>query len=390
MNEENKVETLDDAPVVETLDSVSTPETLDEPATEAPAPVVIESEAAQPEPVTEAATEAPKVEEAPTEPVTEAPKEEPTTEAPAPAKTKKKGKGGVLLILLILVIIIFVVWFFVLGGNEMLGFKSAEPEQGNTNNTPQDPEPNKKLKELDINSDEVTKAMENFSLIDVSDDELTKNASYNVSSLSFKQKVDTMGKKVDDTHVAACGNPFGEELTLEQINEFLATVLDASFTKEEIESNGVEDSFTTIENDTINGLKVDGTALYSIWVIDGKYYVRLNICDGLGKNDVVYKKVVKAEKDDNNLYVYEKRAFYEIGKIVSDSEADGMPVVEINYYKDSAKTELIETLQGIHVTVLNPYYEQKNEITWDKYDTYKYTFKIKDGNYYFEKFEKAK
>ena len=177
--EENKVETLDDAPAVESLDSTPAPEKLDEPATEAPAPVV------EAEPVTEAptvvvetpteapapelVTEAPKVEETPTEPVTEATKEEPATEAapaPAPAEQKKKGKGGVLLILLILVLVIFAVWFFVLGGNEMLGLKKAEeePQQEEKEESKQEENSNKEVELAD--SDSATKdRMEKFIFI---------------------------------------------------------------------------------------------------------------------------------------------------------------------------------------------------------------------------------
>ena len=322
------------------------------------------------------------------EPVTEAPKEKPAAEVAAPNESKKKGKGGVLIVLLILVLVIFAVWFFVLGGNEMLGLKKTpkEPNQGQT----EDPKPTeKKIEEVEITSSEVTKALNNFEMIDISKEELTKDGLYNISSLSFKQKIETLGRTVssnDSTKIAYCANEFENDITLEKINEYLGMVLGISVTKEELESNGSKDTFQTLEN-KVSGIHVPGNGLYSLWIVDGKYYVRNEICDGGGIDDILYKKVIKAEKDDSNLYVYEKRAFYDLG---NRNEKGELVKVEVKYYKDFAKTQLVETLEGTEVPTINSYVEQKNEITWDSYSTYKYTFKIKNGNYYFEKYELVK
>lgn len=312
-------------------------------------------------------------------------KEETSSNVTKEQASKKKGAGGMILILIALVLVLFVVWFFLLGGNETLGFKKSVEEANKQ----------EKAVEVDITSDEVTKALENFNNINITNDELTKNGEYNISSLTLKQKIEALGRIVGikkQSAIAFCGNDFKEDLTLEDMNNYLKEVLDTTLTLEELKSNGVEEKVQIIVDDDPNpkilkGILVSGGEEYSIWIIDGKYYLRSYSCDGFSVDNVVYKKTIKAEKDDNNLYVYEKRAFYEIG---NEFPTEEMPKVEIKYYKDYAKKELVETVEGTHVTALNDYYKQEKDITWDSYNTYKYTFKIKDGNYYFEKFELVK
>ena len=136
--EENKQETSD----IEVLGNTG----VIEPVTEEPVAEPVQ-EATPVEPVVE--EPAPAVEPAPepTPEVAAAPAPEPTPEvAPAPTpvesapvvtpepakpeEPKKKGKGGLLIVLLLLVVGLFAVWFFVLGGQEMLGLKSSEePKQ---------------------------------------------------------------------------------------------------------------------------------------------------------------------------------------------------------------------------------------------------------------------
>lgn len=102
----------------------------------------------------------------------------------------------------------------------------------------------------------------------------------------------------------------------------------------------------------------------------------------MGK-DYVIKKIVGEKKDGDHLYVYEKQAF---ARYSNPSIILGNFLVD--YYKDYNKTILLEkNLDSIEFT------DEKNvdgkNITpdWDLYNTYKYTFKIVDNKYYFERLE---
>ena len=106
-------------------------------------------------------------------------------------------------------------------------------------------------------------------------------------------------------------------------------------------------------------------------------------CDEIFQgDDYVNKKIISAEKNNDYLYVYEKHAFAKY----SDTETEGSSVV--NYYKDYNRTTLLEKdLDSIEFTDAEGNVGKNSTPKWDLYNTYKYTFKIIDNNYYFQSFE---
>ena len=99
------------------------------------------------------------------------------------------------------------------------------------------------------------------------------------------------------------------------------------------------------------------------------------------KQEVKYQKLQKeikelrqkAEKNDDYLFVYEKQAFGE------DYMEDDNDRFLTNYYKDYDRTVVLE--KGLIRDADNP------TPNWDLYNTYKYTFKNIDGDYFFESLE---
>ena len=89
----------------------------------------------------------------------------------------------------------------------------------------------------------------------------------------------------------------------------------------------------------------------------------------------IFKKYTRAEKNNNEVYLYEKIAFVNINLVDDSSEFD--------IYSDIEHTNLIAN------SVKN-----ENEIFSSKYinkfSEYKYTFKLEDGNYIFHSVEKVK
>ena len=88
-------------------------------------------------------------------------------------------------------------------------------------------------------------------------------------------------------------------------------------------------------------------------------------CDNLGKILPNYR-IINTSKDNNNFIIYVKIYFSSIGFI----------------YKDYAGKDVI-----YEATIENNFIVDDN---LDKFDTYKYTFKIDNGNYSFVSLEKIK
>jgi hypothetical protein len=302
----------------------------------------------------------------------------------------KKSKLPFILLLIILLIAGgFVGWFLALNTS---GSNNGQPVKKNGKQT------------VDISSGEVTKAIKGFDYININSDELLQNGLYNISNLSLAQKIETLGNIVYDKNrgiIATCGGQLITEISIDEMNNYIKEALDMVFTKEELEANAENSSYTYYvyeDNEDskfydIEGRVVSGSGDFWIFITNGKYYIMSNNCDGGDEEYILHKKLINAEKEDNKLYVYEKRAFYDIdydAEELSVENEDLYSKVIVNYFKDYEKTKFIESLEGGNYGGLTSYTEQSSELSWDNYNTYKYTFIIKNGNYYFQKYELVK
>lgn len=110
-----------------------------------------------------------------------------------------------------------------------------------------------------------------------------------------------------------------------------------------------------------------------LWFQDGEIIIGACGGDTRGPGYFIYRKFVKAEKTDGELYLYEKVAFADETDEVFDENV---------FYSDVEYTNKI--IEGV----------SEEEIFSSKYidklPEYKYTFKLEDGNYYFESVERVK
>ena len=265
---------------------------------------------------------------------------------------------------------------------------------GNVDNEPKEPEEKPTtttIEEIDISSSEVEDAMANFGLLAISEDELTKYDVYNVNKLTIYGIIETLGNIIsekDSSKLSYCGNTPQKALTLDKLNEYLSDYITYELTEDDISENAVKGTFEFIEGNKKGSIiKENDNSTYSLYIFDGKYYIHSSVCDGAPQGEIKHTKITKAETDVTSLYIYEKRAFYEITNNTKPTEDEIVKKVEFAYYKDYAKTDLVEKVFGTVTSLLNNKYEQKEELTWDKYNTYKYTFTLKDDVYYFYQYE---
>lgn len=287
---------------------------------------------------------------------------------------KKNGKGLVYLVVVLIVIILGLISYicydkFYLNSNNKNNTTENKVDNNNSNKSNSN-------EIISIDSTIVTNAMETFKKIYISDDNLYEKNNYSISEISNYDLIATALKNIDSSYiVSACvyDKP-RKTVSFEILNSALNKyILNQTITKSTVESLKKESSYPATQYevaDTGIDLKENGIELYSS-------------CDEIFQgDDYVNKKIISAEKNNDYLYVYEKHAFAKY----SDTETEGSSVV--NYYKDYNRTTLLEKdLDSIEFTDAEGNVGKNSTPKWDLYNTYKYTFKIVDNNYYFQSFE---
>ena len=274
-------------------------------------------------------------------------------------------------VLLILVLIVGVIIIGLLSYKMFIYDKKDNKE--NKDNDIINKDDNKK--DENITFDLANTAMKTFKKIYISDDNLYSKDNYNISEISNYDLVATALNNINKSLiVSTCTDKPREIVPYETLNAALNEFdINKKITVDTIKS--LEKESTDSQRYYVNNigivLKENGLELYGP-------------CDSMfmGK-DYVIKKIVGEKKDGDHLYVYEKQAF---ARYSNPSIILGNFLVD--YYKDYNKTILLEkNLDSIEFT------DEKNvdgkNITpdWDLYNTYKYTFKIVDNKYYFERLE---
>lgn len=113
---------------------------------------------------------------------------------------------------------------------------------------------------------------------------------------------------------------------------------------------------------------------------NGNIITSVDGCGGTwGPHYEIYKKYTKAEKNNNEIYLYEKIAFVNIKFVDYSNDYD----VSFDIYSD------IKHSKPIANNVINEK-EIFSSKYIDKFSEYKYTFKLEDGNYIFYSVEKVK
>ena len=146
-----------------------------------------------------------------------------------------------------------------------------------------------------------------------------------------------------------------ESYSIEEINEALNTI--------------VYDKNLTIEDIIQFGNFGDN----SKFTVDGNLVYYSGPCGDIwGADNHMQIKTYKVEKTDNSILIYQKVAFGKDYEYNNDTY-----VGTYKYYKDIEGKEYVETIED----------ENEKSLSYEKYNTYIATFKLINGNYYFEKYE---
>ena len=270
---------------------------------------------------------------------------------------KEKNYKAVTVIIIILLIIVIGLVVFVC--HDKLGSKNVNVDETNTvtenesNATP-----------ISIDSDTVKLAMEKFNGIRTYDKELYAVGGYNISNITDENVILTALDGLDEKYISPCNGSYKAQVaTIDVINATLEKyILNKKITLEDIRKvKEKSDAYDYVD------LKENGV------IIRGS-------CGGIWyPEDYVEKKIVKAETEDDYLYVYEVTAF---ARYIEDDMSQN-----VNYFSDFERKNVMEkNKKSLKVTPPEERTEKDNP-NWDLYNTYKYTFKKVNGSYYFQSLE---
>ena len=276
---------------------------------------------------------------------------------------KKSHKVLWTFLIFLLVIIAFVGGFFI---SKLFTDKKDEPKKEE-----------KVVKEIAVESEKVELSLKSLGKLAISEAILYKGDKFDIVDITDEQLLSTSLKQIPSEYIGYCGGLLEKEpASLELINRYLKPVImDKEVTFEMIKKLATyhDEYYGVYET------QVDGPGYYAVKGND--IYIGNVMCEGEPTAEILRQKVVKAEELDDYLYIYEKRAFYDV-----DFEAK-----TFKYYSDPLFKNLVETKKATVVDVFyNQTYNQTEDLNWDKYNTYKYTFKLVDGHYYFKTIELVK
>ena len=235
-----------------------------------------------------------------------------------------------------------------------------------------------KIQSLETTSKNVVDAMKQFTNVYISDTNLYRADIYKISNISNNDLVQTTINNIDRKLIASCVSDIKEaktEISFTDLNKTLnMVILEKEVNADTIKSLGKSKSFPTLDYGTVDPNSGDD---YGIILSKNGIKV-LGTCDGFGPGVYPYieKNIVKAEEDNNYIYIYEKQAF-----AVPEGHDENYDVI-YKYYDNFNHEGSAKESKTKQETIYTP-------LKWSLYNTYKYTFKIVNGNYYFEQFEKV-
>ena len=306
-----------------------------------------------------------------------------TNTAEVIAETPKKGnkkvvKGKSLTVFIIVIVVLAMAIAFGCGyvlHDKLDNNKKEEPKQQEPKkDEPKQDEPKKgENQKVALNETEIEAIMPAFNSLKIVDSNLYSNDKYEVSNMTDSELLLTGISSFGIKSVCADSNA-SQEVTVEMINERIKKYVDASLTMDRIKQ---------VDFDTLGGRDY----CYGVEILNDTTLKVTNCnCGSLADgSDFILTKIISGEKEGDFAYVYEKAAFgrYKNFTMSSDNELD--------YYLNYARTgKIVETLGDFHYSDENGNPMPGTEVNWDLYNTYKYTFKLVDGEYYFQSLELVK
>ncbi len=282
-------------------------------------------------------------------------------------KEKKNKKSIIILIVLLIVIILCLIGYICYDTFSSMNDTKSDNETTEVVDKTEKSEESE-IKHITIDSPEVKAAMKAFEMINITPSELYNSKGYNIDNISNYDLVSTglhnlVSNSNDGSglskYVAYCiseKSQLKDAIPVSELNKGLDKYLDKKITVDTIKglNKGASYSMAQYEVSDI-GIILEGDKMRLIGpcgaIFQGEPYQE--------------KKTIAAEMSNDELYVYEKVAF----GIYDDASKEGNPVA--SFYKEfSGKTKVSSGLKD-----------------WNEYNTYKYTFKISNNSYYFQKYE---
>ena len=224
-----------------------------------------------------------------------------------------------------------------------------------------------------IDEKEIQDVMKQLKAIKISESSLYGNNFYNVVDMNINELLITAFE--DFEIVPSCSESVNKILLSEEmINEKLNKYVNRYISMEEI--------IPLIESNSLN--LVQDKYCYTTEIVEDK--LNVSNCHCTTNHDevnVVSSKVIRAEKNSDFVYVYSKVAFGKY-KNYTNSLDD-----KVDYYLNNDRIgEAVETLNSSSIVDQFGMSTPDSEPNWDLYNTYKYTFRIAGGSYYFMSCEK--
>ena len=280
-------------------------------------------------------------------------------------KRKKKGNVVLTTLLIIVLLVAFLGIGFAIGSTEVFKKIATTNDKGETviKST---------TESLSIYDEKVTEALKGFEQLGFNpEDSYTSK----ITDITKKDLVVTALKGLKNEQINYCKGTKDEAttgLTIDELNTSLKNaVADGKLSIEDIDNNAdKESSYSAAEKAYKFKFKGGTQEEYGIITKDNKVYV-IGPCGHEGPNATnIETQTEKAELDGDNLYIYQKVAFAK-----TEFSAESENFVE-EYYTDKDYTNKVETISFTETP------------TWEKYNTYKLTFKKNGDKYYFESSEK--
>lgn len=219
-----------------------------------------------------------------------------------------------------------------------------------------------KEEEVAIDSEEVKSAIEdinNISAIDI-------YSNYEISNIDKYRLILTAINGLDNEQITWCISSPKQiiaTITIDDLNNALSKyVKNQTITIDDIKNNKGESGLTVGQF---------GYDMFAITIDQDNSIHVIGSCDGRDpgvQQERIATKIEKANKKGDELHIYTKVAYGKLNKTANDLSYD--------YYLEKNSKEIVETVS------------LDNDLTWEKYNTYKQTYKKIDDKYYFQSSKK--
>lgn len=265
---------------------------------------------------------------------------------------RKRKSSFTRIIIILLLIAVGIIFGYIYMEDQKLDESAKIVDTNNT--SPKEEEE----KEISLDSEVIKNIEKDIEKINYTD----KYNNFDVQKMNKYDLIQTAINGLNNDQITWCiSSPkqIAASITIEDLNKSLNNyIYNKKIAIEDIINNKSETSLTVGQY---------GYDMYAITIdADNTIHV-IGSCDGKGsgiQKEIIETKNVKAMEKGDEIYIYKRVAYGKINQTAKDLSYD--------YYKEYDKKNLVETV------VLN------GNLTWDKYNIYKQTFKKIDNKYYLQ------